>query len=395
MKKWIRSLFTRSIGYMPKIVRNELVRRSIKLPQSLPENLEFKIAETTNELEAAFRLVYESYLPLGYCEPNPHQMRATIHHALASTTTLLALDHGKVVGTLSVIRDNRFGLPLEKVFDMRSLRKNSDRIAEITSMVIDKNYRREKGGQILFPLLRLMYEYSTTCFGVRHLVVTIHPKDAYFYESLLLFKKVQGTGIKDYLGAPAITLHLDLQEALQDYQMTYSRRNSDTNLFHFFVQKKFINIQMPLRQFQKINDPLVTLDYFQKLFVEKLGLKMNDRRNINNYIAAGKAPRITPRFEVEMKINSTEPIEALNKPLQGRVRDVSQFGFRAHFNDQLNMSLDFDFQIEVAPKVFSTIKAKPVWASPDQGVGFMILTSDQNWIDLVNYLQNEQANIAA
>jgi hypothetical protein len=395
MRKWIKKLFSRSLAYLPAFVRDEIVRRSINLPVDLPENLVFKIAETTDELEASFQLVYQNYLPLGYCQPNEFKLRATIHHALASTTTLLALDHGRVVGTLSVIRDNRLGLPLEKVFDMSALRKNSDRIAEITSLVIDKNYRREKGGLILFPLLRLMYEYSTSYFGVRHLVVSIHPKDAYFYESLLLFKKVPGTEAQNYLGAPAITLHLDLQLALEKYKNIYSNRSAKNNLFYFFVQRKISNVKMPMRQFKKINDPLVTLDYFQKLFVEKLGLQIPDRRNIKNYISSDQSKRMNPRFEVEMQVHVIQISDSSKNQLQGRVRDVSRYGFRAQFDSPFIKTSDIDVQIEVGPKLISHLKAKAIWISPDQGVGFEILVADQAWQDLISFLHKEQTNMAA
>lgn len=395
MAKWIKKLLMQGLRRLPATLRNEVVRRSIQIPDNLPENLVFKIAETTDELEAAFRLVYDSYLPLGYCEPNDYRLRSTVHHALASTTTLLALDQGQVVGTLSVIRDNRLGLPLEKVFNVNCLRKNSDRIAEITSMVIDKNYRREKGGQVLFPLLRLMYEYSTSYFGVRHLVVSIHPKDAFFYESLLLFKKIPGTTVQDYLGAPAVTLHLDLQFALHEYEKIYAKRNTKSNLFYFFVQRKIPNVKMPSRQFQKINDPLVTREYYQKLFIEKLGLQIEDRRRSINYNLADEMTNPSMRFEVEMKIYSHSHSQLIKSESLGRVRDISQTGFRAYFEIFINLDNEIEFTIEVGPKIFSKVTAHAVWQSIDYGVGFAIVKSDSNWVDLVQFLKIEQTHIAA
>ena len=47
---------------------------------------------------------------------------------------------------------------------------------------------RKTGGAILFPLMKFMYEYCTTFFDTRHLVIAVHPTRIEMYESLLFFK---------------------------------------------------------------------------------------------------------------------------------------------------------------------------------------------------------------
>ncbi len=379
------------IRILPGPVRDEIVRRSIRLPKVLPENLVFKIAETTDELESAFRLVYENYLPLGYCQENSHSLRATVFHALPSTTTLLALDKNRLVGTLTIVRDNRIGLPLDEVFDVDSLRKNSHRLAEITSLVIDKEYRREKGGEILFPLLRLMYEYSTSYFGVNHLLVTIHPKDAYFYKSLLMFKTVPGTGVRMHLGAPAVSLHLDLQNALLVYNKTYGSRDPQTNLFDFFVKRKMPNVQLPRREYNKINDPVVSPSYFKTLFLERLNLGTGhrDRRGIEACLQRADLRRENPRIEVEA------PAQILRQSQSGipermTLKDVSRNGFRASVRENFTLQTDYDLKIEVAAGVIAQVRAQALWMSPSRGVGFRISEADPNWHQFVTFLYREQ-----
>jgi hypothetical protein len=53
----------------------------------------------------------------GYMKPAPGSAR-TIYHALPTTTTLCAKYDGKVVGTLSLIRESLFGFPLQAIFDL-------------------------------------------------------------------------------------------------------------------------------------------------------------------------------------------------------------------------------------------------------------------------------------
>ncbi|MCB0389687.1 MAG: hypothetical protein KDD58_00280, partial [Bdellovibrionales bacterium] len=236
MKHQLKKNFYKALTYLPQKTQNEIWRAKINIPSQFSKKLCVKIAENHQELEESFRLVYENYLQMGYCAKNPHKMRATIYHALPTTTTLIAKYNGKIIGTLTIVRDNRLGLPSESIFNYKPLRIHSNRLAEITSLTIDKEFRRKRGGEVFFPLLKFMYDYCTYYFGVNHLLVTIAPKEIPFYKSILLFKQHQDSKIKDYLGAPAISLQLDLQQALYDYESIYKDKAKNKNLFKFFVE---------------------------------------------------------------------------------------------------------------------------------------------------------------
>jgi hypothetical protein len=378
-------------------MRFRLFRNLISVPASLPENLIFKIVETKKELEDAFGLVYQAYLPKGYCEENDHKMRATIYHALPTTTTLVALDNGKVIGTLTMVRNNRLNLPLEKQFDIKFLKQKGSRVAEITSLVIDKEYRRNNGGQVLFPLLKLMYEYATFYFGVSHLVVTVHPKDADFYKALLLFQDVSKTEkTKYYLGAPATALFLDLKEAHVEFHKVYKDKPEHQNLFKFFVHQELPNIILPKREFHTVNDPIVTLEYYRELFVKKLKLNVSnsdaiknfkERREIESYLKdSTNNGRMNKRFEVE---SSAEFFVEGKKPIgKVKVKDVSYSGFRAFLPENFRIESTFDVRIEVGTSKFSNLKAKLVWIDENQGLGFEVLQSDALWDEFVSYINH-------
>lgn len=387
MRKFIRRLLKSIVHRLPVRVRNEIVRNAVRLPMTVPEDIVFKIASTTDELEASFKLVYDSYLPVGYCSENKLKMRATVYHALPTTTTLLAIDAGKVVGTLTVVRDNRLGLPLDKIFDIQNLRTNSSRVAEITSLAIHKDYRRERGGQILFPLLRLMYEYTTSYFGVNQLVVTVHPRDVDFYMSLLLFERVPGTGIVDYLGAPAVVLHLDLNLALEKYQRTYSTRRPEHNLFDFFVNKEFPTIKLPAREYNKINDPVVSYDYYQQMFVKKLHIEhISDRRSVEACFRQTDHLRSHFRIEVEAP--------AVIEGVKFTVMDASRRGFRAFTTEGFSFQSEVEVRIEIGTGIYAHVTAKPVWMSPHRGVGFEITKADENWYSFIVFLYRDHFKTA-
>src|SRR5690349_659934 len=103
---------------LPRFIKSPLIRRMVHFPTEPDNSLRFKIAETKEELEQAFSLLHDAYVKEGLMQPHPSGMRVTKFHALPSTTTLIALEGDVVVGTLSLIRRETFGLPLEKIFDL-------------------------------------------------------------------------------------------------------------------------------------------------------------------------------------------------------------------------------------------------------------------------------------
>lgn len=390
MRKLIFKAFKKFMNHMPVVIQDEVVRRTIDLPREIPEGLVFKIAETEEELEATFRLVYDAYAKLGYCDENPYKLRATVYHALSTTSTVLAIDNGKVIGTVTIVRDNVFGLPSEKIFNLRSLRQQSQRLAEITSLVIHPDYRREKGGCILFTMLRFAHEYSTNYFGVDHLVVSVHPKDAFFYKSLLLFKDVPGTGVKDYMGAPAVALNLDLHKAFEDYQKVYSKRSEKEDMFNFFIKRQIPNLVFPKKYFNKINYPVVSEQYFQETFVGKLGIgeEIIEHRNVAilKYQMDFKRDAIRVDTELRGNISSDDGVFTYC----GKVRDVSRSGFKLIIEQTLPVGMEFDCEIQIDSDFKSTVRAKAVWSNENLGMGFKIIKADANWYKYIDYLYQDQ-----
>jgi hypothetical protein len=76
---------------------------------------------------ACFKLLHDAYVSEGFMKPGPSGLRATIYHALPTTTTLCAKVDGKVVGTLSLIRESVFGFPLQAIFDLTEIGRGAAR----------------------------------------------------------------------------------------------------------------------------------------------------------------------------------------------------------------------------------------------------------------------------
>jgi len=94
------------------------VRRSNRSVDPKPvyssKKIEFKIAETATEKEAAWRLAYVAAVRQTGAPYSDKQLLISNHLLLASTTTIVGIQSGEVVMTLTCTGDTAFGLPIEE-----------------------------------------------------------------------------------------------------------------------------------------------------------------------------------------------------------------------------------------------------------------------------------------
>ncbi|KQY81419.1 GNAT family N-acetyltransferase [Pelomonas sp. Root1444] len=263
MHQGLRTVFS----WLPRDVRFSIFREMIDCDPAPDPRLELKVAETQQDLEDCFRILHDAYVASGFMKPSPSSLRVTIYHALPTTTTLCAKYDGRVVGTMSMIREGVFGFPLQSAFDLTDVRARQGQIAEISALAVHPDFRKT-GGAILFPLMKFMYEYCTRYFDTRHLVIAVNPNKIELYESLLFFERLQESVVDRYdfaNGAPAVGATLDLPVAKEIFRRVYGRRKPRKNLHDYFVNLRLPNIRLPHRRYFTTNDPVLTpatLDYF-------------------------------------------------------------------------------------------------------------------------------------
>lgn len=265
--RWLGRQVVRTLtSWLPRPLRFDLYRSMVKCDAALPDKLVFKLAETREELEACFRLLHDAYVGAGFMKPDPSGMRATLYHALPTTSTLLAKHGDRVVGTISLIRESTLGFPMQRIFDISDIRSTGGNIAEVSALAIDPRFR-STGGLILFPLMKFMYEYATKMFDTRYLVIAVNPRHIPLYESLLFFKRLRQNTVAHYdfvNGAPAVGACLDLQDT-RPFIKHYGKKPPGKNLYEYFTALKLPNIVFPDKRFFTTNDPVMTpqlIDYF-------------------------------------------------------------------------------------------------------------------------------------
>lgn len=408
MSQLARQLFT----FLPKETRFAIYRAFVQCDPTPDTRLVLKIAETRDELESCFKLLHDAYVGSGFMQPDPSGLRVTIYHALPTTTTLCAKFDGEVVGTISLIRESLFGFPLQAIFDLSEVRSHPGQIAEVSALAVHPKFRNT-GGTILFPLMKFMYNYCTTFFDTRHLVIAVNPNRIELYESLLFFKRLTENTVDKYdfaNGAPAVGATLDLKAAPQRFAQIYGAKPERRNLYRYFVKTVLSNIQLPNRRYFTTNDPVMTpelLDYFfnqrtqvfAKLEPHKKQL-LHDIYDLPSFrqvlpavsdLTAPNAQRQHQRYSVKCPGNFT--VELAGKVHQHTILviDLSLFGFAVLSHEPLPTDCWGEATIQLGRSERSTVKAMAVREHINRLDGFYafrLAEPDLAWRKFVNAMQS-------
>ena len=409
-KLWHESL-RKAFSMFPRSVRFSIFRSFVECDPAPDKRLVLKIAETREELEACFKLLHDAYVSSGFMKPAESGLRATIYHALPTTTTLCAKFDGEVVGTLSLIRESVFGFPLQAIFDLKEIRVRGGKIAEVSALAVHPDFRKT-GGAILFPLMKFMYEYCTTFFDTRHLVIAVHPTRIEMYESLLFFNRLTENEVANYdfaNGAPAVGASLDLRTAPRKYKQTYNTKKPRKNLYEYFTKLKLPNIGLPNRRYYTTNDPVMTTDLLDYFFNQRTkvfqGLSTRERMLLHSIYnlpehqkmlpvidhmpEGGKHLRKHQRYSLKCPGNFLVDVDGKTEVATLRVVELSNFGFLAHSKVAIPTKQWGDATIQLGNNEESTVRAMAVRGKDNGGnifYGFTLAEPDLAWRKFVGAL---------
>jgi hypothetical protein len=228
---------------MPKADHTEDRRRTIRVKRAalLRGNLDqidrpsIKIAETRDELEQAFSLVYNEYLSEGYIkDPDRSGLHFSIYHILPETVVFVFKSYLKVISTLTLIFDSEtFGLPMDVLYrkELDALRRHRKRrLVELSSLATAKDARWHN----LFMYLNRALVWYAMYRNATDLCIMVNPKHVDFYKLILLFKDLGPLQYYSKVSAPAVALRLDLDDVHDKFRETYSALDFDCDLHSFF-----------------------------------------------------------------------------------------------------------------------------------------------------------------
>lgn len=388
-----------------------MVRREIHLQYAAPDGVLFKLADTEEELRGALHLLHDSYVNSGLMKPHFSGMRATVYHALPTTSTLIAKKDDVVIGTVSMIRNNPLGLPLEKIFDLSKIKSRTSHVTEISSLAIHPQFRGNKG--LFFLLTKYLMEYSLRYYHVDYWVIAINPKHYQIYKDIFLFDDLE-TSSKSYdfvEGAPALGLYVNLNQLKVKFFEMYSKCPTHQDLFSFYFNP-ILTLPFfffPNRTFHKAMDPVLTPSIFKKIFIEDTGLisSLTDSERELLQTAYSSAPKFLELFPQKnlrrvperrrtasrfsfMSDGYLQPIdEGLIIPM--KVTSVSEHGFSAELMSDIKPEVGANYfaKIKVGPFNVEEAFVKTCWAAPNKTAGFEIIGQSNAWNVLISQLLKE------
>jgi len=161
------------------------------------------------ELQQAYRLVYEAYVAAGYIRPNEWGIRIRAFEACAETATFVAKTPQGVVGTLSLVIDSPdLGLPCDVCFrrELDRLRAKGLRLSETTNQAVASAFRRTA---VTTELMRCAAAQNWLERRDLNLAV-VSPAHRGFY-ALLGFRELSGVrSYSDVVHDPVILMGLDM-----------------------------------------------------------------------------------------------------------------------------------------------------------------------------------------
>lgn len=385
------------------------------------DRLVLKIAETEAELEASFRLLHDAYVASNFMTSQPNNLRVTHYHALPTTTTLCALYDGEVVGTISLIREGVFGFPMQEAFDLGVVRQKGGQITEASALAVDPRFRRSVG-LVVLPLMKFMYGYCIRYFDTRHLVIAVNPSHIEFYESLLLFERLQNQVVENYgfvNGAPAVGAALDLSEAPQLMRKAYAgKAGSKRDLARYFLDDPSPYIQWPARRYHITNDPVMTpglIDHFfnrrTKTFAATEGRQIallhsiyegTEYRHCLPALKVGEKARNPTRRYPRYSLHCPGEFSLCNTASQERftldIVDVSLNGFRAKVAADVPLQACGQVEVELGPTMHSSIMATSVRSQSvgdENFISFHLSEADTAWAEFITDLEQGTAHLAS
>lgn len=403
-KHWLHRALGGVLARLPARARAAVHRALVACDPDPDLRLQLKLAETREELESCFRLLHDAYVASGYMAPHPSGLRVTPFHALPTTTTLCASWEGRLVGTVSIIREGVFGFPMQSAFDLDPVRREPGQIAQISALAVHPEFRAA-GGRLLFPLMKFTREYCVKMFDTRHLVIAVHPRQIDLYESLLCFERLGGAPVAAYdgaNGAPAVAARLDLQSAGARFRRAYRGRAPRRNLHRYFFELALPQLKLPPRRYFTTNDPVMTPDLLDHFFNQRTQVfdQLDSRRKalLWSIYDQPEFRRVLPLLDAPaptghpLRCHQRHSLRApaeLRLVIDGTARvfvfdviEVSLSGFQAESRLDLPLNASRQVRVQLGREDWSCCTVRVVRAKPSGGghfFGFRIDEPDEVW----------------
>jgi hypothetical protein len=169
-------------------------------------------ATSLDQVESAWRLVYERYTQMGLIDKNPFGIHAVPSAVGQHACVILGPEVGY---TMTLFRDNPMGLALDSVYAgyLDELRRKGRRLLEV-GMLADRRENASRGVGALLGMMRWAIHYGLHT-DLTDIVIGVHPRHAQFYMRCYGFEQfAPPTTYPMVRDNPVVPLRLRLPEGL-------------------------------------------------------------------------------------------------------------------------------------------------------------------------------------
>jgi hypothetical protein len=192
-----------------------------------------RAADTGGHRSSAQILVHRMYATRGY-------KTSTDASEAPNVVTLLALDQGETIGTISISLDTPQGLLADELFhdELEALRSQGRRLCEFTKLAMDHVLKSKR---VLASLFHAAYIWSHLRLKHDDVVIEVNPRHVRYYARMLGFAVSGPQRMNRRVDAPAVLMRLDFAHARAQIQRLAGRPAPDDerSLYpHFFSAKE-------------------------------------------------------------------------------------------------------------------------------------------------------------
>jgi hypothetical protein len=157
----------------------------------------------------------------------------------------IAIENGKIIATVSLIKDSQMGLPADSFQPkiIQRLRDTGEYLAEVSALAVDQDCRQQRN-LVLF-LFKFLYQHSFYYAGIDRFLAIAVERHGIFYESICCFQPLSVVGGYDYVQVPMKLLALPLIEAHRYFYERYEADTGNRNNFYRFMLNEDPNMEFP------------------------------------------------------------------------------------------------------------------------------------------------------
>lgn len=406
MRKF-RRFKTKLINSLPKFIKGPLLRSqfSIELPKGILKEVEYKLAESVEELNAAFKLIQDAYID-SKISSNPYEEKRILKYNLLPTTLVFIAKHkGEVIGTVSHIIDSEFGLPIDSFYNIQNVRKTGKRISEISGLAISKKWRSHGAG-IVVPLTLCSLKYSLDFIGIDYFYIVTNLNGKNLYENIFLFQSVNNNN-KEYNfanNAEGYVQVLNTKGHVKRLRDVYKNQKSFKKNFYMiwsvnpwkkqchFTSNGYNFTMNPSVEREQLSFANENREKFEQLLTDDEMIHFDNVYHLDQYrkkIKVHGENVLSQRRDSRYLVNTVIKFMSKHKLIEAKILDVSFRGFLMVFDSSIEIPDNLVGRIHLKNDISTSVKATITWKNGFQA-GYFIQNIDFiQWMEFITFIDNE------